>query len=335
MSSLVGLDIGYSQVKVVYGEKLELRAEERLPAGVAAIDSCPRAVSGDLAPSIVRVNVRGEDLGALIDPTLLQGSTRVLHEDYPSTREYMALFLATLKRLNLTDVAHLVTGLPVTQALNPMARRSLESRLVGTHELGPGHKVVVKEVTVLPQPIGAWLALAQDKGVAPQGRVLVFDAGHYSVDWVVLDQGQLMHQSSSSAHQAGSRLLEIAAEGILHDHGVRVSPSRIEQAVRGGMKQMSVGDVIVDLHAQLATAAKKITPGVIGRVREGLRNDLDSISHVVLAGGATPAYLGELRLAFPRARFHDMNQGVLANARGFWLWALAQRDQRARRGAQA
>jgi plasmid segregation protein ParM len=101
--------------------------------------------------------IEGERWVAGVEPERLQGWERELHSDYPSTKPYQALFYAALLLTEQREIDVLVTGLPVSQYLEPERRETLAARLVGEHTITPKRSVTVKSVRVVPQPVGAYL----------------------------------------------------------------------------------------------------------------------------------------------------------------------------------
>ena len=62
----------------------------------------------------------------------------------------------------------LVTGLPVSQFMNPELREALKKRLEGEHQITLKRSVTVKSVVVVPQPAGAYMDIVsstKDEGL--------------------------------------------------------------------------------------------------------------------------------------------------------------------------
>ena len=105
----------------------------------------------------------------------------------------------------------LVTGLPVSQWLDASKQEALAKKLTGWHRATPRHEVEVSTVWVVPQPIGGYLDLlwsGQGGPVLEEGRVLVIDPGFFSVDWVLIEEGDIRSPSSGTSLEAMSVLLD-------------------------------------------------------------------------------------------------------------------------------
>jgi plasmid segregation protein ParM len=105
---VMGLDIGYSNLKIVHGysNQKELSIEV-LPVGVMPADGSKKIISSKNGEEVL---VNGTMYRAGIDPGCLVKWKRSLHTDYPSTDEYLALFMLALKKSNkVLDLTALFT----------------------------------------------------------------------------------------------------------------------------------------------------------------------------------------------------------------------------------
>ena len=105
---LVGLDIGYSNLKLAWGQRGEVPRLRVLPAmaapraqvaealGIAGPDSPSGtgSVAGSDAAQGIEVTLDGESWIAGVRPTRVCGWQRALHADYPASQSYQALLLA-------------------------------------------------------------------------------------------------------------------------------------------------------------------------------------------------------------------------------------------------
>ena len=285
--------------------------------GPAGAGSTVRAGDDGLA-----VEVDGAAWAAGVEPSRLQNWERELHPDYPATAGYRALVYAALLATGRERIDTLVTGLPVSQWLDPVQREALRVRLTGTHAVTPAHQVEVAEVQILPQPAGAYFdfAAAEPEAVA-QARVLVVDSGFFSVDWALFDEGAMRAANSGTSTAAMSLVLEGAAELIRRDHGSRIERDLLERALRTGTPSVPLFGRPVELAPALAEAAKHTAQVALTRIRQSLRGERREVDLVLLAGGGAATYAEATRHAFPRARVVVADTPVLANVRGFWLQA--------------
>ena len=330
---LVALDVGYSNLKLLAGERGTTPTITLLPAGAGpatAMPLHPQNTSGQPVPGCgtsvsqdgLAVEVDGAAWAAGVEPSRLQNWERELHPDYPATAGYRALVHAALLAAGGARIDTLVTGLPVSQWLDPAQREALQARLTGPHTVTPARSVEVLDVRVLPQPAGAYLDFcATEPDAVSQARVLVVDAGFFSVDWVMFDEGAMRAANSGTSTAAMSLVLEGAADLIRRDHGSRIARDLLERAVRTGTAAMPLFGRPVELAPYLAEAAKQTAPVAVTAIRQTLRGEQREVDLVLLAGGGAATYAEATRAVFPRARVVVPDQPVLANVRGFWLQA--------------
>lgn len=141
---VLGLDIGYSNVKIVFGSPDKDPSSIVFPAGAGLVENYPRQIGKKSA--VTTVTLDGEQWITGVNPARFEMASRVLHTNYPSTREYKALFYSALARAGLAEIDVLVTGLPVDQYLDDAEKKSLERMLVGEHQIAPKRNVMVKKI---------------------------------------------------------------------------------------------------------------------------------------------------------------------------------------------
>lgn len=132
---VVGLDIGYSNVKMAYGH-----ADKDQPGLMVrpSQDAPVTCLNGniDLKDGEHYVYLNNEQWVGFVNPGR-SGVKRELHADYPSTDTYRALFNASISEVcadGRSVIDHLITGLPVKQARSG-AGRTIDCT---THRHPPG-----------------------------------------------------------------------------------------------------------------------------------------------------------------------------------------------------
>lgn len=320
---VLGLDIGYSNLKLAMGYKGKGLETKILPAGAGRLELMPRNMSAGLGNDFLQVTVDGEKWASGVEPSRLQGWERELHRDYKSTGVYKALFYAGLLLTEQPVIDVLVTGLPVDQANDAEQRQELVELLKGEHKITPMQEVTVKQVIVVPQPAGAYMdavSNTQDEEILEaiqHGRTVVIDPGFYSVDWVALVEGEIHYRSSGTSLKAMSRLLQVADESIMGDFGGSPGVESLERAIRTGKEPM-VFAKRVPLQNYLEEAGKTVTREALTSMRKTMREDGMNADIVLLAGGGASDYADAARELFPKSRIIETKDAVLSNARGFW-----------------
>ena len=324
--NVVGIDIGYSGLKLAYGAAEGKMKTVLRPAGAAPADRFGSRFDGRSQDEFLHVMVEGAPFIAGVSTDRAEMWERSLHADYAKTDSYKALFHAGLLLSEMKEIDLLVTGLPVSQFQDESRRAELEKRFSGEHQITPKRSVNVKKVKVVAQPIGGLLDyINQAEGqqdaveITDEHRVLVVDPGFYSLDWVLVSNGQLQRQSSGTSIKASSVLLEQAGILIAQDYGSKPSVEAIENALRGGKDTILLAGDRVELRPYLQKASDSLAAVTATSIQKSLRVESMSPDVVVLVGGGASLFHDSIQAAFPRLKVVTPNEPVLANARGFWL----------------
>jgi plasmid segregation protein ParM len=336
---LVGLDIGYSNLKLAWGQRGEVPRLRVLPAmaapraqvaealGIAGPDSPSGtgSVAGSDAAQGIEVTLDGESWIAGVRPTRVCGWQRALHADYPASQSYQALLLGALSLLRWPRIDRLVTGLPVAQALDPARREALRARLRGRHHT-PFGVVEVADVRVLAQPIGTFVdVLMHADGTVvdriSEGTVLVLDVGFFSVDWALLVSGDLRRTSTGTSLEAMSVLIEQAAGRIGREHGGQSPVAAIERALAEQRSTILVRGSRVAVAPALEQAAAERVPVALEALRQDLRREHTEVDLILLTGGGARWFEPALGRLFPGVPRHRPTDPVTANASGYFHYA--------------
>jgi plasmid segregation protein ParM len=322
----VGLDIGYSNLKLAcQGAGDSSPRDFILPAGAAPLADLPHKLGGGVDDQgVMIVDVDGERWAAGVDQSRLEGA-RQLHHDYPSTKPYKALFQAALLMSEADQVEHLVTGLPVTQAFDPGCCEALARRLQGEHRVAKERSVLVRRVTVLAQPIGAYCRFLdttdQPTSVAAS-KVLVVDPGCYSFDYSVVEDGGLRPAASGSSPRAMSAVLE-AANGLIRDeHGGAPGLPKLENALRQGNASVMLYGRFVEITKYVEAAAAKVAGEALTELKNAQRMSDRPFDIVLLTGGGAALWQAPTQAAFPKSRVVMLENSPAANAQGFLAYAV-------------
>jgi plasmid segregation protein ParM len=319
--NVLGIDIGYSNLKLAYGQQGTEPKVMLRPAGAAPADRLGEKIGGNGEEDFLRVLVNDVPFVAGISPDRAELWSRELHENYPSTDSYRAIFHAGMLLSEFDQIDLVVTGLPVNQYLNPELRERLAGQMQGEHQITPRRKITVHKVKVVPQPVGGFVDLVwslPDASEIEDSRVLVVDPGFFSVDWVLISNGELRRQSCGTSLEASSVILDEAVRLIAEDFGGNVGRERIEHTLRNGLVHVRLFGERVEVAPYLKKAADKVGPIVTTRLRESLRKENASADMVLLVGGGAGFFENAVKEAFPQLKVSTPDSPVYANARGFW-----------------
>lgn len=326
MTYCLGLDIGYSNLKMVMGESGKAPKELVLPAGAGPATKLPTKLSAQESDGAIHIMLDGEPWVAGIPADFLENWERDLHEDYPSSRNYKALFYAALLKTGRERIDRLVTGLPVNQYLEFERRDKLAESLRGAHKINAKRTVQIDDVVVLPQPVGAYMHLlsvssAEMMETMDEGRVIVLDPGYFSVDWVAMQGRSLRKGSSGTSQKAMSRVLEETSRLMNEEHGAGAcTKDKLENAIRTGKESVLVYGERIAIRDYFDRAIATVAPQAMASLRQAMREEDRGADIVLLAGGGGSAFADSAREVFPRSRVVVPENPVLANAQGFWFY---------------
>jgi plasmid segregation protein ParM len=318
--NILACDIGYSNLKLAFGEKGNDPTVLLRPAGAAPADRFGQRFDGKRQDEFLHVLVDDENFIAGVPSDRAEFWSRSLHAEYSSSSSYKALFHAGLLLSEMDHIDVLVTGLPVSQHQDEVRRKALAEQMAGTHQVTAKRQVTVDNVKVLPQPIGGLLDyIAQENADIEDARVLVVDPGFFSVDWVVVAHRDIHRNSSGTSQNASSVVLEEASKLIAKDHGSSVSIETIENAVRNGKESVQVLGQPVELAPYLEEASKRVGGVVIQSIQKSLRVESAMPDIVVMVGGGAGFFHEAVQNAFPKIKVAIPKDPVYSNARGFFL----------------
>lgn len=322
--NILGIDIGYSNLKLAFGPTGANPTTVLRPAGAAPADRFGTRFDGREHDDFLRVLVDGEAYVAGVSADRAELWSRSLHADYHSGPSYKALFRAGLLLSGMAHIDTLVTGLPVSQYLDDARRNAVERLMSGTIAITHDRHVTIDKVRVIPQPIGGLLDhVSQDSSDLEDARILVIDPGFFSVDWVMVSHKTLQRNSSGTSQNASSVVLEEACKLIAKDLGSEVSAETLENAIRNGKPSVLVGGQRVQLASYLANASRTVGQVIANTIQKALRTERQTVDLVVLVGGGAEFFRVAIQETFPQLSVVTPSEPVFSNARGFWMMGAA------------
>ena len=324
---ILGMDIGYSNLKLVYGDPKspEKKTACILPAGAGPVEKVNKTIMGEVPSDVLQVKVGDELWAAGVAHNRLDNTVRQLHEDYPTSPAYQALFHASLLQANTPVIDLLITGLPVSQYYDRKYRLALQERLTGRHEVAPDTTVDVKRVIIMPQPVGGYLHFLDTVTHAQQsadGVLAIVDPGFFSFDWTIFEHGDLLEHRGGTDLSAVSCVFEEAEKMIKQAHNVRgaVSMSRLETNIREGRDKLFIGKKRISTAKLINEAANKVADGAFSALKLSVRLHGGGLNMIHLVGGGAVMYEDAARLHFPDCSISVDSEPVLANALGYFSY---------------
>jgi plasmid segregation protein ParM len=327
------IDVGYGNTKFVAYHNHGSNIQCSIFPSIAPHASCGDDLNGGIFQrrNTVKIEINGVIYEVGKDSRLAQDASygRTLTSDYSLSDHYMALVRGAIYYMGVPKIDLLVVGLPVNT--HSLHKDELEKRLKGIHLVPttvdgqPSAKenieVCVKEVRVLPQPIGAFFDYSITNslyGKMKSQMNLIIDPGYYTLDWVV-SHGVKTVNARSGAHSGGmSAILSAMAEPIGKDIGVQLTDlTSIDEALRSGKNPSFFGKEF-DINKYISLGKEKARQFVGVMVTKVGSKGVD-IDNIILAGGGAEFFKEIIQESFPNHKLVVTQDPVFANVRGFQL----------------
>jgi len=314
----IGLDIGYSAVKAVAGDR-----RVTFPSAVGT-------------PDKARFSLNGTNAIILLQPDHVQvGQEAILQSRFLNRREdrhwiesdeWYSLFLAALSELTTATAVDLriVTGLPVAFYAD---RDAVRDRILGEHrtQREGRHAQVFKvtEARVIPQPFGCLLAatLGDGGGVVDQGlatgAVGIIDIGGKTTNLLSVNRLSEISRETASVN-VGAWDVVRAVRNWLGDHcpDLELRDHQVIEAIIA--HQVKYYGEPVDLAEVVEATLEPLAAQVLASATQ-LWNGAAALEAILVSGGGALLLGPYIKAHFRHARIVD--DPTFANALGYWRFA--------------
>jgi len=322
-------DIGYGYVKVTQGvdEDGNIRFKS-FPSIV------PRAPMSDMSGSFfverdtIKINSAGTEyeVGPDCADIASKKDVRALHGNFINTEQYKVLFLAALHYIGKEEIDCLVLGLPVS---NMSMEQDAIKFAKGKHTVG-GKDILVKDVLVVPQPLGLLYNHALSSGEFERymnTNTVVIDPGFHTFDFLTTN-GLRINANRSGAREGGmhSVLKEIAdslRRANIDFDDLNAIDKHLDLASYGP-KNSQRSLLVYGEEIELVEHIKNTAPVISENINHLINvvQDTKDISQILLGGGPSPVFQKGIKKGFPNNKIIVSNDGIFANAKGFLLWGM-------------
>ena len=314
----VGMDVGYSAVKAVSGDR-----RVTFPSVVGTPDRARFSLNGSTA--IVLTHPVNAMVG---EEAIAQSRFLNRREDrgWVESDEWHTLALAALTELTSATVAELVivTGLPVAFYSDKAVVRD---RLLGEHKVQRegrrAQTLKVKECRVIPQPFGCLLSACLDNrgriadSHLAAGAVGVIDVGGKTTNLLSVNRLSEIGRETASVNVGAWDVVRAVRRWLtdncpdldLRDH--QVVDAMIARRVRYYGESVDLADVV-------EAAIEPLAHQVLAEATQ-LWNGGAALDAVLVSGGGALLLGSHIKACFRHARV--VADPVFANVVGFWRFA--------------
>lgn len=332
--TILAVDVGYGNTKAVWGPARD-KSCEMIFKSIAPLTS--EAVDDDAYKDFARVNrvtIGANGNNYLVGPEAYKAgsSAPMLGRDYVKHDQYLALLRGAMYYMMknsgviVKKIDGLVVGLPVSNFI--AQKEALLDLAKGVHTIptlqglredyGPTVDVGVEKVLVLPQPIGALRNHAGKMETGDESVNLIVDPGYNTFDWVTAYGSRPDMQRSGSFDGGVAHILRTVGNKAGKDLGVGfIDFVQCEEALSKGVLWHEAKYYPFQKYAAVADGA---AIEIVNRFASSLDTSRP-FNRIVMAGGGAKYYLNAMRKRFPDYEIMVDEDSVMANARGFYLYA--------------
>lgn len=326
---VIGLDIGYGNVKAVLEDqrivfpsvaahshtlKFQEDAISAKHPGEWITDGNESWFIGSLA---IRQAVLSEQIQ-------LQGRDNNAESNMRFRLRMMYAALAKLMPYGNGEIIQVIisTGLPVDHMADA---ESMKKAFIGRHRIdanNAGYWIDVIDCHIMPQPYGTIYAqMITDQGVMDEthavSRVAVTDAGRFTVDCALDDDGDFIDAQSGSVEAGVHTAQERIAAAYEAKYGAKPSHTQVEDILRNG--QVLIGDEPVSFVAEVEEALRPMRAATLSLMGRKWGKALD-IQRIYVTGGGARFVFASIKEVYKQAILVENPQ--MSNAIGYRNYAL-------------
>lgn len=290
----------------------------------------PRASLHDMSMGLlgrrdtVVVTVEGTDYEVGPDSSDLDinDSTRNLNDQYIYTDQYKALFYGMLSYMGDDEIDLLVLGLPVS-GLNLIT--DLQKMSVGKHEISKDKTVNVKEVLILPQPLGALyhcMSMSETDErfeFLDEEMNLIIDPGFLTFDFLTAN-GSRVVENRSGAHPGGvSKILRSIVNSISEKYDIKYDDlNAVDKALT--RRKLKVNGKKEDL-AEHIKNTRSVIEGSVNYMKNMI-GDGSNIDNIILVGGGSDVFKKTIESFYKNHEIIYIDDPQMANVKGYYQAGL-------------
>lgn len=266
--------------------------------------------------------------------------TRVLHDQYVNSDQYMALTLGALHYMGEKEIDLLVVGLPVN---NARFSGTLKEMLTGELKINDDEKVLIKNVLVVPQAFGGFKSFhynnvkKENLFIDEEEVTLIIDPGFYTFDFFTIKGSEKPKPLSDRCgskeggiHQILGGICSSISNNVL-DGKKYEDYEAVDRALRKGIRSIRIAGEVVNLEDHIKNTSQLIE-SVIDYMRnivgDGVKENIDNI---VIIGGNPKIFKKKVETKFPihqeRERIFIPENSIFSNAEGFYWYGVENADK--------
>lgn len=321
-TSVVGIDIGYGDVKIVSDDLLAVDDTGCLVSFPTLITPARDTHFKIMDKTVTPIEVDGEKYLIGEDAREAMNVLDTKYETWFKENIYLAFFKKALSYVAPGPI-HVVTGLPVSEYDKWHAE--LKKRLTGEFKVN-GNVYEVLSVRVMPQPFGSFSNYIYDTNgrlmneEALEESVGIIDIGNRTTDFILVDSGKWVAEGASGTITIGvSNLFEKIAEQVSENYKVSLTPLKLRESLRS--RQIKVYGVVTNIGHIIDREVDFFVKYIehTSKTHWGSGGHIDT---VLLVGGGAEIFRKYIDKIFPHIAV-PKDPGF-SNAKGFFKYGMSK-----------
>jgi len=325
MRQIIGLDIGYANVKVFTAGKRII-----FPSVIGTGETSSSKISGTDSAMQIKYEDKTYNVGDSAIGGKSRFSERKETREWYMERDYKILFQAALSELGAPDDVVIVTGLPV--AFYVKDKDAVKEIMQGVHHIyrvgRPVFSVNVEKCLVTPQPMGS----LSDYGINDEGSINNSDVmGEVGIIDIGGKTTNILHASKMSDVVPSTNSFDIGGWDIVRALKERVSElyefddHEIADAIRNG--SIFYRGAEINLEDELAEILDPVTDKIVAEALQ-LWSGAARLRTILISGGGANLIGYRIKAKIPHSNIKIMEDSTFANARGYYKMGLLWESKR-------
>lgn len=310
------LDIGYGACKYVHGiQRNGDPLVDSFPSIVKQFNGSKDSLITHKNTCVITINGQRYEAGKDMDAAFDGASNRTLHGDFIETDEYLVLLRTALHYIGQSTIDLLVVGLPVSYI--DAKSGSLRKLIIGTHQVND-QQITVKDIHVVPQPIGGFMSMVKTNNIAPNivkaQRNLLIDPGFFTVDYITARGLKEISNLSGSSPYGVHALLARICKHISKDFKINYDNiSSVDEGLHTGYFSLFGKEVNLDKYVKKSLSVfQPAINEICNKIGDGRE-----VGKIILVGGGAKYFEPLLKKAFPQHAIIKCESPQFSNVLGF------------------
>lgn len=301
------IDLGYQKTKIIKKNKnkWELMVMPSIAPIITGVNLSGSfgGLLGKRDTKIIEIDGINYEVGPEADDLQSVDNVKSLDSSYIFSDVYKAIYLGALDYINEPEIDLLVVGLPISNLVNV---EKLKKISIGEHKVSEGRIINVKDVLVLPQPLGGFYTALYsgdpDLNNMESEYNLIVDPGSVTYDFLCT-HGRNPIENRSDAHPGGMlKVLNAIADSINKKYGKEYrNLSAIEKSLLSEDRSLKLPwqkekEDLLEHIKKTKTVLESSVTAMKNKAGDGTEQELNNI---IVVGGGSSIFVKKIKEHYP------------------------------------